>query len=77
MEDRIAHEQDTAARYRKRAEELRAIAQFTKGDETSAVLFEIAADYERMAAMFESLDRQERDADRRRGWAHDTARFCA
>ena len=50
---------DSAERYRKRAEELRAIAQTMKDASARGSLLEIAEDYERMARSREQMDKMD------------------
>ena len=44
-----------AIRYRNRAEELRVTARYTRDHNAQKVLLEVAADYERLAELQESL----------------------
>ena len=57
---------DAAARYRKRAEELRVIAQTTADAEAKQTLLEIASDYERLAVTRERIDQDEQKRKRER-----------
>lgn len=57
MQDRIGEKIETAARCRKHARELRAKAQFDAEGDAGAVLTGIAAEYDRMAAIVERIDR--------------------
>jgi hypothetical protein len=59
------NESDTAARYLKRAEQVRAIADGVKSDSARKILIRIAADYERMARTVAEIEKTERNfADR-------------
>ena len=57
MEDRNGEDIETAARCRKNAKELRAKAQSDADGDAGAVLTGIAAEYDRMAAIVEKIDR--------------------
>jgi hypothetical protein len=61
----MENESDTAARYLKRAEQVRAIADGIKSDSAREILVRIAADYERMAKTVAEIEKTERNfADR-------------
>ena len=55
--DKISEELETAARYRKRAEELRAMAENQPNAENRQALLNVAAQYELMAIAFAEIDR--------------------
>jgi hypothetical protein len=55
---------DSAKRYRRRAEELRVIAETTKDKRSFKTLMDIAEDYERMASSRERIDATERRPER-------------
>lgn len=57
MDQPVSLELEAAARYRRRAEQLRVIAATHKNPETNRILDAIARDYERMAATLEISDR--------------------
>jgi hypothetical protein len=50
---------DSAARYRQRAEDLRALAAETRDTKARNALLDVADDYERMAQSRERIDRLE------------------
>jgi hypothetical protein len=52
---------DTAARYRQRAEEVRAIAEGIRDEKSRAILVRVAEDYERMARQWDAA----RETDRK------------
>ncbi len=59
-------DQDTAARYRQRAQEVRAIAAQMMDQETTDLLHSIAADYDRLAATMEGIAKSDIErADKR------------
>jgi len=61
----MENESDTAARYLKRAEQVRAIADGIKSDSAREILVRIAADYERMTKTVAQIEKTERNfADR-------------
>src|SRR5262245_54428722 len=64
--DVMKDDRDAATRYRKRAEELRVIAQTTPDPEAKQTLLEIASDYERLAVTRERIDEDEQKRKRER-----------
>ena len=61
----MENESDTAARYLKRAEQVRAIADGIKSDSAREILVRIAADYEGMTKTVAQIEKTERNfADR-------------
>jgi hypothetical protein len=56
----MSEETETALRYRKHAEELRAIAASALDPKTQTVLLSIACDYEHMAESMDAIDRTNR-----------------
>ena len=54
----MSYETDTACRYRKRAAQLRAIAEGDAPRETTGTLMDVARDYELMARLFDNIDHE-------------------
>ena len=52
----MTYELETARRYRDHAEELRAIAEGDRNNETREMLLKVALDYDRMARSMEAID---------------------
>ena len=52
----MTYELETARRYRDHAEELRAIAEGDRNNETRELLLKVALDYDRMARSMEAID---------------------
>ncbi len=53
---RVTKEQESAERYRVRAEELRVIAEMDRNEETRQILLGIARDYEKMAISMDKIE---------------------
>ena len=55
-DSRVTKEQESAERYRVRAEELRVIAEMDRNEETRQILLGIARDYEKMAISMDKIE---------------------
>ena len=56
----MSYEAKSSKRYRDHAEELRAMANGDEHEKTREALLDIAADYERIAASLEAIDKSNR-----------------